>query len=133
MARVLDRSPEMVRAHLIASELERDRGRHEAALTWVERALVIAPDQIEIRTRRIHVLCSLRRWNAALDACERALDIAPNDAEALHARALALQGLDRPDAALEAFSAAEAASAAPAPAGCLGTPPVCASTRYAGG
>jgi tetratricopeptide (TPR) repeat protein len=113
--RVLDRSPETVKAHLIASELEGRMGRYDSALARVERALALAPDRIEIMTRRAHILCALGRWDAALQDCDYVLGTTPNDGEALLARALALQGLNRTTASLEAFSAAEAASATPAP------------------
>jgi tetratricopeptide (TPR) repeat protein len=112
---VLDQAPDLVRPHLIASEIERDLGRHAAALIRVERAAILAPDQIEIVARRAHLMSALSRWDAALAECERAAQTAPHDADVLHARALALQGLNRPTEALEAFRAAEAASPAPAP------------------
>jgi tetratricopeptide (TPR) repeat protein len=62
---VLDRCPNMMRAHAIASEFKRNSGRRTSAQTRVERALAIAPIRSEILPRRSAYPGGLECPNAA--------------------------------------------------------------------
>ncbi|MES2210404.1 MAG: tetratricopeptide repeat protein [Chloroflexota bacterium] len=91
------------RGHVAAA-----RGRLEAAVTWYEAAVAIAPDRALPYTSLGDVLIRLGRHDAAERAYGAALRRSPEDETALRGRATVLLGLHRPlDAALDLERLAE--------------------------
>src|SRR5579862_3572541 len=53
---ITEQHPKLVRACLLGADVETESRHYENALAWVERAIEIAPQQAELRTRRAELL-----------------------------------------------------------------------------
>lgn len=77
------------------SVLNAQRGRFDAALQFVERALAGSPGIAQLHFHRAELLAALRRNAAAVKAYQQALAIDPNHVEALNNLADTLAGMER--------------------------------------
>ncbi len=85
---------------------ELERGDHEAALAYCDRALAIDPDHVEAWCNRGNALQLIGRIDAAIACYDRTLALQPDHAGALANRGHALLGLERLDAAAADFDRA---------------------------
>ena len=104
---ILAQNPKLTKACVIASAVEFNLQRYQKALTWIEQAIAMAPDQINLQTRRAEILSKMGNSVQALAECDRVLSILPNDLETLRVKACALRHLNQPTQALETLLLAE--------------------------
>ena len=81
----------------------RDLKRWNEALASYDKALTIAPNDLETLTNRGNVLQELKQFDEALTCYNRALDINPDYENALYHRGVALQELKRWHEALASY------------------------------
>jgi tetratricopeptide (TPR) repeat protein len=90
----------------VLARAERVRGDPDAALTALERALALTPEDVDLRLEQAACLAGAGRTDEAAAALGRALDAQPGDAR-LHNRAGEMLGrMGRADAARRAFERA---------------------------
>src|SRR5262249_56541134 len=78
--------------------------RHEEALTYFDRALVLQPRALTALCNRARALLALGRTDEAMRTIERALAVDPTHADAHHVRANILSDLGRSDEALAGYA-----------------------------
>ncbi|MGD0138256.1 MAG: tetratricopeptide repeat protein [Tepidisphaeraceae bacterium] len=103
---VLANQPENAQALHLLGLICSDRGEHEKALNWMERAVEADPLAAEYRTNQGVVLERLGRTEEAVAAYRLALEISPDLTDARVNLANALSKLGRWDEAIEAYRAA---------------------------
>lgn len=87
----LEHDPECGRAHALFGAVRFEQGDVEPALSELDLAALLAPDDAVVRLKRAEILLRLGRLNEAERECRRAVTLAGADAETRdYARALAL-------------------------------------------
>lgn len=113
-SQIIEQAPRFMAAYLLASALEAELERFDAALARSAAALALAPDDPVVLARHAEVLLQNGEAASALAICDNLLSLEPGHAKAGLVRAMALQDLDRCDEALIAFDAAAESAKAPA-------------------
>lgn len=103
---VLELEPFHFDATQLLGALAGQRGQHQLALIFLERALSINPNNAEAHNNRGIALRHLQRVHEALESYDHALRINPDYAEANCNRGNALQQLSRMEEALASYNAA---------------------------
>ncbi|WLE62337.1 tetratricopeptide repeat protein [Burkholderia plantarii] len=85
--------------------LNLQRGAHETALGWLDRALAHAPDNVRYHLARGHVFTAAQCFVEAIDAYQRALALDARSVDALFALATTLQAVAETAAAVEVYAA----------------------------
>lgn len=70
--------PRNVEAHLNLALVMRLTGRGEEALAILDKAAVIAPDDLTVKVSRRDTLANLKRWEEARDAAQAVVDAEPS-------------------------------------------------------
>jgi len=100
---VLAKAPDHPDALHFLGVLEAQRGRHEAGVALMERAVAINPRNAAAQYNRANVLRDMGRSAEAIAAYDAALLINPDNIKAWNNRGVALQTLTRYDEALASY------------------------------
>jgi hypothetical protein len=107
---LLEQDPHHVGALNMLGALDHQRGRPEAAVALIRRAIAIEGRSVSAHFNLALALYDLDRFDEAIAACRAALRLKADFAPALYTQALALKDLGRLDEAIAGFEAASAQS-----------------------
>jgi protein O-GlcNAc transferase len=107
---VLAADPRDFTAQHLLGVIHAQQGRNEQALSEIEAALALKPDDADAHLNRANVLKVLGRAQDALAGYARALEVKPGWPQAENNRGTVLQALSRHDEALGAYDRALAAA-----------------------
>ena len=106
---VLAHVPEQPDALHFLGVMEAQRGRYEAAIKLMNRAVAVSPRNTALLYNRANALRDMGKLNDALAGYDAALSVKPGNVAVLNNRGAVLQALDRHEEALASYDRALAA------------------------
>lgn len=104
--RIIDSDPRNAEALHLLGIIEAQTGNAPTALTLIDRATSLSPENFRFHLNRGLVLRQAGRLDEALSSCETALILKPDYARAMNGRGMILQELKRFDEALDSYDRA---------------------------
>ncbi len=104
--RILASQPDDANVMLRLGVLELQCGANDAALAWLDQALVCSPDDARLHFARGQALTAAQQFSKAIDAYRRALTLEAHSADVLFALGAALQSVADYRGAIEVYTSA---------------------------
>jgi tetratricopeptide (TPR) repeat protein len=86
LATVLARDPDHVQATILMGDIAVHEQSWADALRWTEKAILLAPTEVDAHEDRVDALMGAREWAAAASAADAALELVPDPGNADHSR-----------------------------------------------